>query len=217
MSTRKMMLFVCGVLVLGLSANGYAADGQFTVKNGFYMGMFLAQASVGGNFDDSRYYVSGGTLYDVPKVDDGQGFGIAMGGRFQRFAIEMLYQRTTHDTHTSFVDIGDQKAYYNTIDFNFKFDLAAESRMRPYFLVGFGLPWITIENSEYDGSYSDETFSGIAGNLGAGVAYFFTPRLCLNGEAIYRWASFSNVDGDSLDDDLTSEGPVFRIGLAYTF
>ena len=217
MFARKLTLFVCTVLVLGLSANGYAADGQPTVKNGFYLGMYAAQVPVGGNFDDTRFYVSGSTVYDVPKVEDGQGFGVVMGGRFPRMAIEMLYQRTTHDTHSSFVDIGDQTAYYNTIDFNFKFDLAWESKARPYLLIGFGIPWITIENSKYDGDYRDETFHGLAANLGAGLAYYFTPKLCINGEAYYRWARFSNVDGDSLDDDLDSEGPIFKLGMAYTF
>lgn len=215
--SRKLLSCVSLALLFSVSSIVSEGNAQTDVKSGFYVGTFLAHASVDGDFNDTIFYSSGFADYDVPKVEEGGGFGFAMGGRFPRMAVEMLYQRTVHDTHSSFVDIGDQTAYYNSIDFNFKLDLAAQTSLRPYFLVGFGIPWITIENSKYDGLYSDETFYGIAGNLGGGLAYYFTPQLCINGEAIYRWASFTQVDSESLDDHLSSEGPIFRIGMSFTF
>ena len=193
--------------------------GSFKPKNGTYLiGSWIVGNAVGGDFDDQTFYTSDTAVYDVPSIDDGQGFAVALGGTSAGASFEISYMRTIHDTHSSFVDIGDQEAAFNAIDFNIKIHIIKEGRLRPYVLLGVGIPWITVENSMFEfGSYHDETFVGISGNLGGGLAYYVTPQVFVNAGVVYRWSSFGSIEGTSLDDNVGASGPSFSLGLGYVF
>ncbi|MBN2019632.1 MAG: porin family protein [Sedimentisphaerales bacterium] len=216
----SICLILCVTVVSSVQAEDQTSDSGFTVKQGFYIGAMYVNNSMSGDFDDTVFYTSGSKVYDVPDVDNGTGFGIVLGARGKDGAFELSYQRTNHDTSSSFVDIGDSEATYNIIDLNFKFDVFARDRLRPYLLIGFGFPWLTIEDSMYDdddGSYDDETFTGISFNLGAGLAYYLDPQWAITGGIIYRWNRFSSVEGKSLDDTLSEKALNLTFGVAYTF
>lgn len=175
-----------------------------------------------GDFDDTRFFVVPGKLFDVPEVDSGVGFGIVAGSRSGRLALELGYQRSSHDTHSSFVDMGEggeSTAAYNVIDLNFKIDLLTKYRFRPYILFGFGIPWITIEKSAVTagGQFEDETFIGFNLNVGTGMAYYIRPQWALMGGIIYRWNRFSSVEGEDLETSLTENVIGLNAGIAYTF
>lgn len=194
------------------------ADDSEYVKNGLYLGVLFAYNGMSGDFDDSVFYTNGSTVYDVPDVDDGMGFGLILGTRTSKGALELGYQRTSHDTNSSFVDIGKSTAYYNVIDLNFKFDVFAQKQLKPYFLVGLGIPWLTIEDSQTNGvTYEDETFVGFDLNLGAGMAYYFHPQWAITGGVIYRWNWFGSVDGESIDNSLLEKALGLTVGITYTF
>jgi hypothetical protein len=218
MSKRKIILCVCFVLFSTLSSYVYAEESSFSMKTGAYVALSWVHNSIGGDFDDSMFYYGTSALYNVPEVDSGTGFAIALGGKSEKGAIELSYQRSTHDTHTAFTDIGDQKAEYNVVDINFKIDVFAKNRIRPFILFGFGFPWLTIENNMTDGvTYSDEKFTGISGNIGVGIAFYFHPKWCLNGGLLYRWQSFSRIEGIKLDENVGGSGASYTFGIAYTF
>ena len=188
------------------------------VKDGFYLEALLAYNAMSGDFDDSGFLVSPFAIYDVPDVDSGMGFGLVAGFRQDRYPIEFGYQRTTHDTHSSFVDVADSTAFYNVFDMNLKVDVVRREQFRPYVLVGFGFPWLTIEDSSTSGGpLEDETFWGFDVDVGAGVAYYFSPRWAVMGGLIYRWNWFASVEDDSIDDSLLESALGFTLGVAFTF
>jgi len=218
-----MVTCVCLSVIL-LMAPPACAEESSNVKDGFYLGLSLVHNGMSGDFDDTTFLVSPPDVYDVPDVDSGAGFGVMAGWRSSKGALEFGYQRSIHDTSSSFVDIGDSEASYNVVDLNIKFDIFAESDLfarhglRPYLLVGLGIPWLTIEDSMTDGySYDDETFVGFCLNAGAGIAYYFHPQWAVTGGVIHRWNWFGSVEGESIDDSLKERALGFTVGIAYTF
>lgn len=192
-----------------------------SVKDGTYIGVFVTLNQMSGDFDASTFYTAPGEFYDVPDVDDGTGLGVVLGFRVPnaKWAGEFGYQRSRHDTSSFFIDMGENEASYNVIDLNFKIDVLARDKIRPYILFGFGFPWLTIEDrGMIDGStYQDVTYLGLCLNVGAGAAYYFRPDLAVTGGLIYRWNRFSSAEGKKLDDALIEKALCFRIGVNYTF
>lgn len=188
-----------------------------SIKEGTYIGLYLTSNQMSGDFDDSTSYSTYDEFLDVPDVDSGTGIGAVLGFRVPKGALELGYQRSSHDVSGVIHEEGDAK--YNIIDLNFKIDVLARNQIRPYLLFGFGFPWLTIENSLYDyySGWEDATFFGLALNVGAGAAYYFRPDLAVDGGILYRWNRFSSAEGKSLDESLIETTLCFRIGLAYTF
>ena len=222
----EVMASICLIWCLAVVSSVQAEDStkdsdkgsSFKVKEGTYIGVLFVNNKMSGDFDGSTFYTSPSKAYDVPDLDDGTGFGIVLGYRLKNGAIELDYQQTTHDTSSSFMDVGKQKATYHVIDLNLKFDVFARDRLRPYILVGLGFPWITITDSATDGSsYDDETFTGFALNAGIGLAYYFHPQWAITGGLVYRWNRFSSIDGKSLDNNLKEKALNLTVGIAYTF
>ena len=220
------------ILCLGLSLSvalasplGAEEETAAYVKPGFYVGASFVHNSLSGDFDDTMAPISlpSGTL-DVPDVDSGPGFGVVLGARRQRFALELGYQRTTHDTSTSLAQLQDLgyasgDAAYNVVDLNLKVDVFTWDRLRPYVLVGAGVPWLTIDNNKLNNNseVEDVTFVGWCLNVGAGVAYYFHPQWAVTGGAIYRWNWFTSGGDGGLPSDLEAQVLGFTVGVAYTF
>ncbi len=233
-SQHKTLAFICCILLIALAPYAYAEDvillddqeetptvkrEPFKPDDGFYVtGYWIANNTLDGDFNDTTYYTTDSAIYDVPAIDDGQGFGVSLGVSTPGASLEISYLRTSHNTHSSFTDIGDQQGTFNAIDLNLKIHLIKESRFRPYVLLGFGFPWITVENSVYEnGSYSDETFTGISANVGAGLAFYLTPQAFVNAGVMQRWSFFNDVEGMGLDENLNASSFSFLLGFGYTF
>lgn len=207
----------CLAITFSFGLRASAEEEQMVVDDGFYLGIALVHNSMSGDFDNTAVYYTSTTLYDVPDVDNGAGFGVSAGYRMNRGVYEIAYQRTNHDTVSSFEDVGDS-AIYSVLDFNLKYDLAELNRIRPYVLLGIGVAWMTVEDSASDGwDLEDETFLGHCWNLGAGVNYYINPKLSATGGLVYRWNSFGSVEGTELEDDLKEKALGLSVGLAYTF
>lgn len=195
----------------------HAGDAGY-VKEGTYLGASFIHNSMSGDFDDTIVLVGPSGGVDVPDVDNGPGFGVVLGWRGEKVAMELGYQRSIHDTFSSFVDIGESEAAYNVVDLNFKIDVFARNKLRPYILLGLGIPWLTIEDSATAGEgLEDATFFGYCLNAGAGVAYYFRPQLAVTGGLIYRWNRFTSAEGTSLEDSLSEGALGLTVGIAYTF
>jgi len=216
---RLSTIIVASLLVLAAVSAVHAEDSS-DVKDGWYLGLQAVDNSMSGDFDNSTYYLDPPELFDVPEVDDGTGFGFLLGVKRDKIALELGYQRSSHDTTSSFIDMGsggNSEASFNVIDLNFRYDIFAQNRFRPYVLLGVGFPWLTIEDSMLDGtSYEDETFTGIGFNLGAGVAYYLHPQWALTGGLIYRWNRFGSVEGNKIEK-LSEKTLGLSLGLTYTF
>ena len=224
--TKKFStIIILSLVAFVMTSAVYAQDDTFAVKEGTYIGVFFTKNQMSGDFDDTIAYVGVGEINDLPDVDDGTGLGIVLGFKSptkkgRGVAVEFGYQRSKHDA--SGILYGEGDATYSVIDLNFKIDVFARERIKPYVLLGLGITWVTIEDGLYTFPYGpedteDETFFGFALNAGAGAAYYFRPDLAVTGGVIYRWNRFSSVEGDKLDEAAIEKALCFRIGLAYTF
>ncbi len=195
------------------------------VKDGYYLGGTLVYNQMSGDFDDSIIYESTDEadldLFNVPDVDNGAGFGLYLGRRVDRLSFEIGYQSTSHETNTVIPEIGKQDGVYNVVDLNIKIDIIARGRLRPYVLIGGGIPWLTIENSRStdDGVTwnKDLRFVGACFNAGVGVAYYFHPQWALTAGLLHRWNWFTDGDGFELEGGLEERTLSLTTGLAYTF
>ena len=215
----KMIVGICMLLCFAMVNPVYAEDLEF-VKEGFYLGALFAYNQMSGDFDDKAAYTNeeGTWIYDAPEIDNGMGFGVVLGHRSKLGAAELGYQRTVHDTNSGFAAFGESEAVYNVIDLNFKLDVLAQDKLKPYLLLGFGVPWIDIEDASTDGvSYDDITYVGFNVNAGAGAAYYFHPQWAIMGGVIYRWNWFNEVEDGRIDDHILEKALGFTFGIAYTF
>jgi hypothetical protein len=218
----KAMASICLIWCLTVVSSARAEDtnksSTFSPKQGTYIGLLYVNNGMSGDFDDTLFAYTATDAYDIPDLDDGTGFGIVLGGRVPKGAVEISYQRTTHDTSSTL--LGDSEATYNIIEFNLKFDVLARDRLRPYIQLGFGIPWLTIKDGQidlYDLSQSDETFYGFALNAGVGLAYYLDPQWAITGGIVYRWNWFSSVEDADLEDNLSENALNLTIGVTYTF
>jgi opacity protein-like surface antigen len=170
-----------------------------------------------GDFDDTvlLWDPNTGEVIDVPELDDGYGFGVALGVAGEGFTMELAYQRTMHDT-TSIL-LGDSKATFNSIDLNFKVDLLKRP-LRPYIQFGLGVPWLTIDDAVIShAGYKDATFVGLGLGVGGGVSYSITRHLVAGAGVAYRYNWIFNVEGTALEDKLSLHTVSGTVGLSYIF
>jgi hypothetical protein len=200
--------------------------GEFRgVKDGYYLAAMFVNNQMSGDFDDSFIFESTDEadldLLSVPDVDDGAGFGLYLGRRVGRFSFEIGYQATFHDTSTVIPEIGKADGIYNVVDLNVKIDIFAQGRLRPYLLIGGGIPWLTIENSKSpdDGVTwnKDARYVGACLNAGVGVAYYLDSQWALTVGLIHRWNRFTHGDSAHLIGGLEERALSLTAGLAYTF
>lgn len=219
---HSVMVVSCSCLIASLVTISpvFAGDSEETTiaKDGFYLGTQFVYNIMSGDFDDSTYFRSSDMVIDAPDVASGYGFGFVAGSRTGAGAVEFGYLRTTHDTRSSFVDIGKSTATYNVIDLNLKVDLLTQYRVRPFLEFGFGIPWMTVKNSALTpGGFEDATYVGVCLNLGGGVVYYFHPRWALTGGLLYRFNWFTSGEGRYLDSSLSEGALALTVGIAYTF
>ncbi len=220
MLLRKIAFGICIFMLSVLGSYVCAEESEFFLKEGFYMGGSLVHNTIGADFDgDSGYYYSGNNqLSVVPSVDSDMGFGVFLGYRLERWALELSYQRVEHDTTN--VLTGSQDSDYNVIDLNVKVDVFPQGRFRPYALVGIGAPWLNVDNVRTDdngATWADSTFTGYTVNGGLGLSYYFNQRWFLTTCAMYRWQHFRDLDGLYMSVDAMGSGMNYSLGLAYTF
>lgn len=185
-------------------------------KDGMYVRGFLINNSIGGDFNDTIYLNNGSLAVDVPKIEDGSGWGVAWGGRrsgkYFGGGVEFSYSRSTHET--SSVLLGPSEAAFNALDLTLLMDVKTIYGLRPYGSIGCGANWLTLENGSTDG---DATFSGYSFFYGVGLEYFVTPNWCLNAGIGHRATTFTTVEGISIIDDLDASGATSNIGVSYIF
>jgi hypothetical protein len=225
---------VCLALCL-VAACSTRADASEYVKDGFYLGAMFAYNSMDGDFDDTytiTYDEESDRTdeFDVPDVDEGAGFGLVIGRRYDKISLEFGYQRTIQDTYSSLAEIdgeevtfliGDSEATYQVFDLNVKIDVFAQEKLRPYVLLGGGLSSLDIDDSRSEGPglpwNKEAEYSGYCLNAGVGAAYYFHPQWAVTGGLIHRWNTFNHLKGARLDNNIHERALGFTLGIAYTF
>jgi opacity protein-like surface antigen len=194
--------------------NGYS---NFSA-GGVYLGLFGVQSRIKGDFNDESLLFTNEAIYNVPKVKNGNGFGVALGGRSDTWAYELNYFKTNHKTKTLLANIGSQDASFSVFDIDFKFDLT-RGKLRPYWKFGFGRTSLTIDNNKIniDGKFGSETFRGYCFNFGGGMEYFITNKWAIDAGIVSRLNKFKTVEGVTIEDSLSGNGANLLLGMAYLF
>lgn len=222
MQLSKIAAGVLFVMLLTQTANLWAEESDFYIQQGVYIGLSGVYNIVGDDFDGRAGYrhVNNTYLTVLPDVDSAFGFGVFTGYRLERWALEVGYQRVVHDSDTVYAGIGKGESVYQALDINVKIDVFPQERFRPFALIGGGGAWLDSDNTKMhlpSGSLADSRYEGWNVNLGAGFAYYFTPKWFLTTTAMYRWQHFKQVEDDQLSVDAMGSGMNISVGIAYTF
>ena len=172
-----------------------SAEDSFFPKKGFYIGLNLPYNSIEGDFDgDGDVLVGLGEAIFIPDIESNWGSGVLMGIKFNQTALEVSYLKSTHDA--SFLDV-KTRAVYQMVNIDYKI-FSTGKRWQPYFLVGFCIPWLKVKDFRYtpygESEITDAGFSdGFGFNIGLGHACYFTPRVSLNTETVYRMIKYGKA------------------------
>jgi hypothetical protein len=216
-----IICFLTLAFCLGTISTSFADDG-------FYLGISRVTNSIGTHDTSySDYYNE--EHFTVPTLQSGNGLSITGGIDFTEGALEFSFTSSTHagDYYqgTTYND-GTYNATYNILDINFKKFVSDSEIIRPYWLVGFCITSLVVEDGYYDSYYhyyDDATYTGVGLNLGGGIDLKILPSLSLKGEVIYRAVAYSSAGtSDYYSDNPLSEtfggsGYCYNVGLNFYF
>lgn len=215
---EKIATFIALTVIIAF-ATPVAAEENFRPKSGFYIGVGAAYNSLEGDFDGETVLIGCCDIILVPKVDNGTGYKVVLGGRTSRSAGEISYIQSDHDV--TFLGAKGE-AELKMLNFDWKPFFQSSQRIQPFILLGLNFTEFTLKDGSSDGfSVGDAKFNGIGLNLGGGIAYYFTSRIALSVGLTYRWISFDSAEGvgpnESLADSLISSGFNVDTGMTFTF
>lgn len=189
-------------------------------KSGFYIGLNVPYNTIGGDFDGKRIMVSIDDLILVPKIDSNFGWGVTLGTRSEKGAIELNYVRSKHDG--TWMGLKGESVF-NMVSVDFKGFFLTDKPIQPFLLYGIGYSRLVVKDGSVNekGDVGDGTFSGLGANLGAGLAYYIHPRFSVHGGIIYRAILYFIGEGvksyGTFDENLYGGGLSGNIGVTYTF
>jgi hypothetical protein len=206
--------FGWGVLCLSI-ALAASARAQTPAEPGFarermYLGFsVLPDFTLDGvTFDGNTIYVEegGDETFILPRLDKQVMPKIVAGFRTRPFALEISYERTTHDG--TFQDLVGEAAF-NVVNVDFKFFMNTRSRIQPHVVAGLAFPWLKVYDGVFDGDdVGDGRFAGQGLNLEGGVTLFATPSIGVSVGYAYRVLWFNRATG--VTDTTYTLRPRFR-------
>jgi len=191
------LLIVCVVPVAAWSQEqrGFA-------KVGGYAGGSLAPAFTldGDTFDGFTLYreVNGDEIALLPKLDKQKMFRGILGVRYERAALELSYERTSHNG--MFGEEEASEATFQQVNVDTRVFFLTRGRIQPYILAGVGFPWLNIKDSSFlldepDAGVGDSTFKGYAVNTEVGVTVYPHPQVGIVLGYEYRPIWFDRATG----------------------
>jgi hypothetical protein len=204
--TRNMHAnrFVLALLIvlIGPSAAWSQEQQGFAKIGGYAGGSFVPQFTLDGEtFDGLTYYreIDGDEIAILPKLDKQHMFRGILGYRYEKVAIELSYERTSHNG--SFFE-GTGKATFQQVNVDGRFFFLTHGRVQPYLLVGGGIPWLTIKDGSFledepERGLGDGTFNGFALNTEVGMTVYPHPQIGIVLGYGYRPIWFAGVTGIS--------------------
>jgi opacity protein-like surface antigen len=222
--TRRVTIPAAAWLVVILAAADASAQSASFARQGIYVSVMASPGTTfkGGDFDGRHYLYDSEQVVLIPDLSSADALGFAIGGRFERGAIEISYVQAKHPA--SFAGARGM-ATSRVVNIDGKYFFAPRSRLQPYLSGGAAIPWLFVEGGSMGrGSESDATFVGVGINAGAGLAVYVHPRVAVSAGYNYRLAIFPRVKGASgsfVDIDDKAE-PIGRNGhfaasMSFTF
>ncbi len=192
---------VFALLIVCMVPAAASSQDQGVAKPGGYAGgSFVPRFTLDGeSFDGLTYYqeVGGDEIALLPKLDQQSMFRGILGYRYERAAIELSYERTSHNG--AFAE-ATGKATFQQVNLDARYFFLTRARIQPYVLVGGGIPWLTIKDGSFlenepEGSVGDGTFNGVALNTEVGVTVYPHPKIGIVLGYGYRPIWFHRVTG----------------------
>ena len=204
------LLIVCAV-----PSAAWSQEQQGFAKVGGYAGGSFVPAFTldGETFDGFTVYreVDGDEIALLPKLDKQKMFRGLVGYRYEKAALELSYERTSHNG--VFADIGTGEATFQQLNVDTRFFFLTDQRVQPYILAGGGFPWLTIKDGSFllddpDAGVGDGRFKGYALNTEVGVTVYPHPQVGIVLGYEYRPIWFDRASG--LSDQRYELRPRFR-------
>jgi opacity protein-like surface antigen len=186
----------------------------FAKIGGYAAGSFVPAFTLDGEtFDGSTVYreVDGDEIALLPQLDKQKMFRGILGYRYERAALELSYERTSH--HGVFAEVATGEATFQQLNVDTRFFFVTHSRIQPYILAGAGFPWLTIQDGSFllndpDAGLGDGRFKGYALNSEVGVTVYPHPQVGIVLGYEYRPIWFDRATG--LTDKRYELRPRFR-------
>ena len=184
MPTKVRTAGLALIIVCALPLAAWSQEQQGFAKVGGYAGAsFLPTFTLDGQtFDGLTYYreIGGDEIALLPKLDKQKMFRGIIGHRYEKAALELSYERTSHNG--AFGDVGTGKATFQQVNVNTRFFFLTSGRIQPYMLLGGGFPWLTIKDSSFlanepEAGIGDGRFKGYALNTEVGVTVYPHPQV----------------------------------------
>lgn len=194
--------------------------GAIATPSGVYFGLYGTWAQIGGDFDGSTVLTGATDSIEIPDADDGAGAGLAIGYRWERWALELAFTAIQFDGTLTAATGGD--VYYGALELNGRYFFSVQDRFQPFLQAGLGVAAATLEDSSTGATGTgDGDLTGAVLNAGGGAEYYFTDHFSLGMRALYRYTSFDmaeGVDGDegSIDDEIEASGLALELGITFT-
>lgn len=204
---------------------GWVAGTASTVsaETGFYLGIAARYSTIKGDFEGnsvlSRTEGSEDAIF-LPEIDGAFGVGLVFGYLFdEKWAFEADYSSARHQGDRE--GIGS-KVNHRLVSAALKYHFTKRKEFQPFFLFGFGLNTLEIENgSVTGGEVGDARLSGLGLNIGAGIHRPMTSRIFATAALIYHIVRYDSAEGGAgsgrIDDLVSGNGFSLRLGAAYRF
>jgi hypothetical protein len=172
------------------------------VPGRFFFSAVTQKTSFVGEFDGKLILGNEQRIFNVPKLAPKEGFGLAFGSMTPSGMWSVTYTQSIH--RTDFRGIGG-KAVFNALDIDGKAFLIKNFPVRPYVLLGFHLPWITVRDGVLrDVRVCDATYFGLGVKGGTGLVVELGDVIVLSGGVNYRLMGFMYVDGLGRSRDVSN-------------
>ena len=173
---------------------------HFYAKDGGFLCLKLARSSIGGNFDGSNNLTDDDQTIILPKINGLAGYGLSAGGRKGRSESEVTLMIVRGQGTWRQLT---KKVRYSRISLAERVFLLEKRHTQPFLEIGWGFSWLKV----IDGSrpldvngedfwLGDGRFFDFDWHLGAGVAYYFNPRISVRLSGSYR---FTTYPGNSIN------------------
>ncbi len=192
-------------------------------EDGMYFSISGVGNSIGGDFTGAKYYIyeESSLICNVPKIETDQGFGITIGAYKGKLAGELSYLRSAHNTNYSGLSYDGEVELVN-LDIKFYMLRVLKQSIKGYFLIGIGLPKITIDNAATDeGNKGDAIYRGFGLNLGLGTEIQILPNLGIDGSVVIRGMRINRIEAFGKEmapkDNFYATGRSYQVKLNYYF
>jgi opacity protein-like surface antigen len=184
-----------------------------------------ARQAVKGDFDDTIILVGPDAIYDIPRIDPGDGIRFGIGWGLPEFEFEVTYATTTHKAPGALRPDG-----YDTHYHQIGLDLVPHTGIlrgptgglaNVYLRIGGSFASLRIRESAADlvPSLFTPSYNGIGLTLGAGVEMQLLPGLYPRLEYTYRVMRFPSVESQGktikLEDRLSGSGSAVYAGMRW--